>query len=474
MKIYGNKTFKIRGARAYSYYVCNMGTPTTLTALDPETLLPVMAVWTYEGDAEGEMTEWFVDRYGDRYLTVSAEGYQSVTLNSNNMVATVEEAYGRGMFLIRKDDGTASCWGTITQPLIEENHDINQICASMGTCIVRRNDNSVYSWGEPGTGGELPSEIAQRKDIQSIGSNNWGGIAQGSEYPHIAVWGNDQEAFADLFHIPEEILSMDNIRSLYSNVTTFAVLNEGNQVFAWGELVDGGLVPEKISALTDIKELAGTGSCWCALRYTGEVVTWGQSTPEIPDDIRNLTDIKYVVAGPSSFAALRDNGTVVAWPARSDTSPLEYEIPDEIAQLTNIVSLVVLFNFGFVVLTSDGAVYTWGNYQGMVESVSRIPIAARKDVVFITTNGVAIAALKNDGSVVAWGGDIMFTQPQGEDTSPVDDLLTDVVSIIPNYFSFMALKSDNTIVVWGYQGSGGTMNTIPDGVQGNISYLKPL
>jgi surface protein len=68
-----------------------------------------------------------------------------------------------------------------------------------------------------------------------------------------------------------------------------------------------------------------------------------------------------------------------------------------------------------------------------------------------TTNENAFAALKTDGTVVAWGhADMGGTTPTG---------LTNVTTIYSTWYAFAALKTDGTVVAWGHSAYGGTTPT---------------
>ena len=71
----------------------------------------------------------------------------------------------------------------------------------------------------------------------------------------------------------------------------------------------------------------------------------------------------------------------------------------------------------------------------------------------------AFAALKSDGSVVAWGdagygGSVATLSPAGS------NLTSGVVSTYSTDKAFAALKSDGSVVAWGDAGSGGSMATL--------------
>eukprot|EP00606_Chrysophyceae_sp_TOSAG23-5_P001274 GSChrysophyteH2.ASY1.ANO1.1039.1 assembled CDS len=107
-------------------------------------------------------------------------------------------------------------------------------------------------------------------------------------------------------------------------------------------------------------------------------------------------------------------------------------------------------NNAFAALKTDGSVVAWGNatYGGNAPS-------GLTNVQTIYSTGTAFAALNTDGSVVAWGAaggasgatDYGGTAPSG---------LTNVQTIYSTESAFAALKTDGSVVAWGDSNSGGT------------------
>ncbi|MDQ5939203.1 MAG: hypothetical protein QG557_150, partial [Pseudomonadota bacterium] len=66
-------------------------------------------------------------------------------------------------------------------------------------------------------------------------------------------------------------------------------------------------------------------------------------------------------------------------------------------------------------------------------------------------NYAAFAAIKSDGSVVAWGNsDFGGTAPNN---------ITDVKQIFSTGYAFAALKNDGSVVSWGTDGDGKNIST---------------
>lgn len=68
----------------------------------------------------------------------------------------------------------------------------------------------------------------------------------------------------------------------------------------------------------------------------------------------------------------------------------------------------------------------------------------------VTGSSSAFAALRNDGSVIAWGKPAC-----GGDTGEVDEELKDVLQIHSSWGAFAAILEDRTVVCWGDPDKGG-------------------
>ena len=128
--------------------------------------------------------------------------------------------------------------------------------------------------------------------------------------------------------------------------------------------------------------------------------------------------------------------------------------------LTNVVA-IYSNAYGFAGLTSSGRVATWGSgsqyetyiYDSDYYSVTSSLQTGCVDVFSQPNNFVA---LKNDGTIVAWG--------YQNDISAVSSNLNNIVSIVSNNYSYAALKSNGSVVVWGLSGTGGDISiTIASG-----------
>ena len=83
------------------------------------------------------------------------------------------------------------------------------------------------------------------------------------------------------------------------------------------------------------------------------------------------------------------------------------------------------------------------------------------NVIQIDAGNYYSAALKSDGTVVAWGNNNL-----GETQVPAD--LTDVVEIACGGYHMLALKNDGSVVAWGANDNGQT------GIPGGLSTVEKI
>lgn len=104
------------------------------------------------------------------------------------------------------------------------------------------------------------------------------------------------------------------------------------------------------------------------------------------------------------------------------------------AGLANVVSVKAGISLSLA-LRNDGTVIAWGdNSHGLTD----VP-GGLTGVVKIETGGYTVLALKADGTVTAWGSGLATNVPPG---------LSNVVDVVASS-TCVALKQDGTIVTWG-------------------------
>ena len=117
----------------------------------------------------------------------------------------------------------------------------------------------------------------------------------------------------------------------------------------------------------------------------------------------------------------------------------------------------------FAALKGDGSVIAWGfslvggNNASVAEELS-------SGVVKIFSSRSAFAALKDDGSVITWG-----SGNSGGDSSDVAEKLSSgVAKIFSTSEAFAALKDDGSVVTWGSSWSGGDSSSVSEEISSGV------
>lgn len=225
-------------------------------------------------------------------------------------------------------------------------------------------------------------------------------------------------------------------------------------VAAWGSGDDTGQLSGMAGNLDIVKLVCGGGHA-LALSSAGTVSMWGASSfwiGSVPSGLDQVVDIS-TAAGMS--LARKSDGSLVAWGRSYDDN-----IARPPADLGPVKAMTVgggtggQFGTFAAAVKPDGTVVAWGTN---IRQQTEVPIGL-SGVKSVTAGGTYTLALKEDGTVVGWGFSATasaFTPPAG---------LSDVIALSTTPYSAglsintashsLALKSDGTVVAWGSNTSG--------------------
>jgi alpha-tubulin suppressor-like RCC1 family protein len=324
-----------------------------------------------------------------------------------------------------------STWSFTATPNIK----VVQVATGTLGSLLLNSDGTVYAWGENGAGGIGDNTTTQRNaPVQVHGVGNSGYL---TSIVAIAAGGRD----------------CADGSSSYNN-TNYALKSDGT-VYAWGSNDCGQLGINTTdtnvhSTPVNVLDVGGSGS---------------------------LTGILDICADSGSCVmALKNDGTAYAWGYNGygqlgDNSTTNRKTPVQVSTLTTIVQIGI-DDVGASVLTANGNVYAWG-YNGNGEvgdnttTQRNAPVQVHgvgntgylTNIVSLSVGSNAKKAVKNDGTVYAWGVN-NFGQLGDNTTSqrnvPVQVLdaggsgnLTGIVKISSTAGTSCALKSDGTVSTWG-------------------------
>lgn len=156
---------------------------------------------------------------------------------------------------------------------------------------------------------------------------------------------------------------------------------------------------------------------------------------------------------------------------------LAQSVNGKLTDISSIANGYITSSNYSLALKNNGTVLAWGqNFKGVlgdgteIDSTTPVHVLGLTEIIRIVKGTSSSYALKSDGTIWAWGSN--FTGKLGDGTRidsfiPVQVIgLTDVIDITTNGNSIYALKTDGTIWAWGKGDNAGLLG-IEDGTQDN-------
>ncbi|MDU9393604.1 hypothetical protein [Pseudomonas sp. zfem002] len=469
----GSGPMRVMGARFNPGIWRGTSTPRMLTALHDETLEPMLAEWRYEDEQEWTAGSTWIDTRPalKLYVRNASETREcravNVIGNGSGPVYTGAAAFVAMRDEVEGDSGTVVdlvAWGTRDyggelgpEQIVLDN--VAEVSATAFAYAARLNDGNVACWGNSFNGGS-PALI--RGDFVQVRSNI-GAFAGRQRNGELLSWGATPNHGVP---VPQEILQHRDYVDLYGARNAFAARRASGHVVAWGAADHGGKLHEGQETFDDITQVCGNSAAFIALRDRGEgksVIAWGHGSTGglLPDDIASLDNVRTLgAATDDAFCILLQSGQIRAWPEENPSGT----VPDYIAKLTSVVE-VTANHAAFCARLSDGKVVAWGGTGGELPG----DVALRSDIVQVVGNYYSFAALCRDGSVVAWG-----YPGTGGDTSSVAERLVDVRAIYACNQAFAALTQDGRVVTWGMPTGGGDSDKVHWQLTGKVTHNRLL
>ena len=349
-------------------------------------------------------------------------------------------------------------------------------------------DGSVITWGKPGFGGDssdVPQDSLSGGVVQIFNTDSAFAALKGDGT--VVTWGNPGNGGDSSTVWGAGLNDGVKVCQISSSEKAFAALKEDGSVVTWGAATYGGnlsvmklyyrfprweALPLPSSLYSGgVSKIVAGGSAFAALKDDGTIFTWGHENKG-GDGVRtglqavNIYDIRPILrqggfvdiySNDYAFAAIKEetvNGakvrSVVTWgnTAYGGVSPS--------SELSSGVSTIYSNKKAFAALMENGSVVAWGG-DGNGGSLGSAAANLQSGVTDIVSNEFAFVALKNDGSAVSWG--TLYDDEISRLTAfPASELSSGVERIVPNYYAFAALKSDGSIVVWGEHRGGGSIS----------------
>jgi RHS repeat-associated protein len=380
---------------------------------------------------------------------------------------------------------------------IEDNTDIDVtqnivIYAMANNWILDEQTISIYDDEvidvEPGiSGGSHTLALNDSGQVFSWGYNYYGQLGQPWSY---------YSRLIDKPVIPVGLTHVINIDAGYSH--SIAIRSD-HSVWTWGTNSSGQLGDGSNSSrytplpiMNDAESVAGGSSHSLVLKSDKTLWSFGlnsygqlgnNSTISVNEPVRveNLSDITDISCGSSHSLALKSDGSLWAWGYNGNgqlgiDSKTNCSVPTEITALNHDVKIVEAgAHFSFAI-KNDGSVWAWGcNQNGQlgngtnISQSSPVPVTNLNDVIDIKAGNYHSLALRSDGTVWSWGNNSSGELGNGTTTSSsVPEKITrlnNIVAIACGSNHSLAIQADGSIFTWGKNnygqiGNGTTINQL--------------
>lgn len=320
------------------------------------------------------------------------------------------------------------------------------------------------------------------------------------------VWG----AFQGQKYVhPTKVSFIDNVAIVApGHFGDAIVLKEDGTVWAWGSVPakqngsypgQNNTTPTQINIST-VKSVTNTGNTVYMVKTDGSLWMCGDELCLGLDDILNgnytldpvelpISNVSKVVATISFVLVEKNDGSWWGWGENrdyqlNDDTNIRRESPVQM-QLNNVTSVgaqTICFGVNdeyvsessVLALNNSGQVYGWGDniygisgdskyptYSNVSKGLGYIlssphPVPMMSNVMEIGSGVSYYVALKNDGTVWAWGKNPgSGGGPSLDSNTPVKLTgFTNIVSISVGYQHLLAIKKDGTVWAWGYNMNG--------------------
>ncbi len=449
-----------------------------------------------------------------RISKIEAGYYHSMALiNDGKVMAWGYNAYG--------ELGDNSTTERLTPVEVADLTGVIQIDTGVYHSLALKSDGTVWAWGrnnynQLGNGNTTsyskPQKISALSNIVQISVGYYHNMALDSS-GKVWTWGyNDKGQIGDgtssttVFQAtPQNISALNNQKIVQIGAGGYfsAALTDTGNVYAWGDntygqigngstISTGILTPTQVPSakLNDVKEIEvgkfhtlarkNDGSVWgYGLSNQGQLGTITASITS-PTVIPLLQAAQQISAGYRCTLYTKNDNTI--WgigdnnyrqlgnnTVTNSATPLQILLGevnqiDPNSQNAKIASGL----YHNLVLKEDGTVWSWGlNDLGQLgngtsgtgaDINSPVQVIGLNQVKEVAANNYTSMALKEDGTIWAWGYNSKGQLGDGSTTSKntpvkVKDL-TNIVQIKAGYQHGLALKSDGSVWAWGYNNNG--------------------
>ena len=448
---------------------------------------------TFLIEPDGTVKGWGRNTKGELGIGTSIDEYSPVTIQGlSNIKEIIPNDYGHGYFFAIDNEGNVYAWGyngygqlgldptanLLIPTLILNLPPVSEIVINEYTTYAITTDGDVYAWGKNDYG-----QVGNNSKINQLTPVKVGYLSKVSSIickakivfaitqdKNVYAWGRADDyqmgngTAIPAQTIPLRIMGLSNVDEVATNgVTSFAICNNRQDVYSWGE------------------------------GWRGELGTYAERN-RTPVRVWTLSDlnesIDEIIIENNTCFAITDSNTLYGWGYNSYNQvgtggTFNVSIPTKILDIPKVNEFI--FNgYSGIVLGTDGCVYSWGkNPYGETGngSTSRIATPQKLNVLGDTVTKIfngnnSMYALKDNGEVYAWGintsGQLGIGTIDTVTPPTIIDSILDIILVEKIGDTVFATDSQGIIYGWGNNdygqlGDGTTMDiTLPYTIFNNV------
>lgn len=475
------------GNNTYGQLGCS-GSISVPTQLSLENIVKISAGYNYSLalDNTGCLYSWGINDRGQ--LATNSTDNQTVPYNTGVYLTDIDAGFYHVIGI--DSNGVVYGWG---------DNSYGQLGCDSNDPVLFPVEINIEDIQAASAGYNYTLLLSDNGEVYSAGINDYGQLGNGSL--------QNSNSF--------QRISISNIKSISAGYNHSLACDNDGKIYAWGnnnnsQIGDGSVeqrnTPSQVLKLKNVKTISAGYAHAMAIDDSGNTWSWGYNNhgqlgiqnselhQSIPSEIDIPVDIVSIDCGYYHNLAVDSNGEVWSWGYNNhgqlglgDTN--DRNVPTKIAGISNVIS-VSAGNYHSLALTADGTIWSWGyNNRGQLgvndktvnTSLNPQKIESVTGIVGISAGNYHSLAVKNDGTVWAWGynnhgqlglGNLSnYYSPQKIDSMKLKLFNTfdsnTRFKIQAGHNHSVALSSNGDVYAWGYNNYGQL------GLNNNIQMLTP-
>jgi alpha-tubulin suppressor-like RCC1 family protein len=458
---------------------------------------------------DGIVWAWGNNRAGQLGDGTTNSNFLPLQVQSLTNVASI--AAGSYHSLALKSDGTVWAWGindwgqlgngktdwSALPVQVQGLTDIIAITGGEAHSAALKRDGTVWAWGYNWSGQPLDSTTKSLTPVQVQGLTNVVAINAGNHHTlaiksdgTVWAWGSNNSGqlgngtTRDSFE-PMLVQNLTHVIAVAGGALHSLALKDDGTVWIWGS---GNASPAQVQGLFNILAVAAGNYLNLALKSDDTIWTWNNGSAPMPISLGFVvptvsTGTAAVISSNTTtlIGTVNPNGlattTYFQWGAGTgyENSTIVQSLGSGTGVLTisaNLSGLSANTTYHYRIIATNSVGTGYGNDQ-----VWTTATANASTVLQIAAGAYHSLALRNDGSVWAWGGNEFGQLGNGTTGAHSSSVqvqgLNDILAIAAGTYHSLALKNDGTVWAWGvnYGGQLGNGTTNPSSVPVRVQNL---